>query len=246
MRVFNTEFDKFLVSDAQYDSLQILSRIRKGGIGSVINYRPESGWVSRPTVNIQFITAFSTAKLYERRAKALRGMTFGDICVATANVPKLSVKSKEELVAIFEQRRSMLLGSIEKTQSGDRSDAHRQAHDRNYARVGAGVKVNYVTEKNDDGFQVPVLHDGVPVAQSVMVSMLELGRQYVVEGERKVVNSGAPVLMGNLIEAHMLSLSKSNGLRMLSLKSNNFTALRLDKQEFVPEDVEGFDSDFLV
>ena len=78
------------------------------------------------------------------------------------------------------------------TLSGDRSDSHRAGHDRCYAHVADGVKVNFVTEKDKDGLMQPVLTDGLPTAASIMVSYLEINRTTRKEGEYKVVNSGAP------------------------------------------------------
>lgn len=230
----------------QADAIEALAVLRKGGIGVVHGYVPASNWAVRPVQDITFISRFSTAKLYERKIDALKNIQFGDVASHIASEPKLKALSVERAMEIFEQRREMEISSMERTIiDKDRSDAHRQGHDRCYIQFGDGIKVNLVTEKNpSDGLKYPVLTNGVPRIASIMVSALFLQTRTVTEGKRKVVNSGAPVLMSNAI-ARVLN-SRSVGLKMLSLKDDNFASMKIQKREFLPEDVKNIPSDILL
>jgi hypothetical protein len=57
-------------------------------------------------------------------------------------------------------------------------------------------------------------------------------------GKRKVVNSGAPVRMGNLIESCLNK--RSVGLRTLSLKEDNFQEFKIDNRVIEPGELEDF------
>lgn len=234
--------DSFWVSQVQADTLNALSECQRGGCATVHGYIPSTGYIKNPVVNINMITRFSTAALYERKMRALAEIRYSDVSGKVPSDPVLSAMSENDLIALFETRKAMLVESLNKTLSGDRNDSHRQGHDRCYAKVSDGVKVNYVTEKVD-GLQQPVLTDGYPTAQAIMVAYLELSREYVQKGERKVVNSGAPVRMGNLIEDCLNQ--RSVGYRTLSLKEGNFDSLRISRKTFLPEDFAAFGEDVL-
>ena len=70
-----------------------------------------------------------------------------------------------------------------------------------------------------------------------MITYLENSKTVRVAGVRKVVNSGAPVLMTNAIES--LLNDRSVGLRTLSLKEGNFERLVIDNEVVLREDVAG-------
>ncbi len=228
---------KVWASAAQAESLKALTETRKGGFARVYGYKPTSDWVTSPVQDIVLITRFSTEKLYARKVKAINELTFDDVKDAIAKNPKLAALSLAEQEALFNERKAMEVDSMTKTLDGDRDDAHRQGHDRCYLHLDQGVKVNYVTEKDADGLMQPVLTDGFPTVASIMLSYLENSKSTRVEGVRKVVNSKPPKLMSNAIESVLNK--KSVGLKMLSLKEDNFERLVIDGEVVLSEDVAG-------
>lgn len=227
---------KVWASPAQAESLKALTETRKGGFARVYGYKPTSDWETSPVQDIVLITRFSTEKLYERKMKAINALNFNDVEEAITKTPKLAALSVAAQYKLFDERKQMVLDSMEKTLDGDRSDAHRQGHDRCYLTLAEGVKVNYVTEKVA-GLQQPVLTDGFPTVESIMIAYLENSKTTRVAGVRKVVNSGTPKLMGNAIDNALNS--KSVGLKYLSLKEDNFERLVIDGEVVLSEDVAG-------
>lgn len=234
---------EFWATKAQSETIDNLKTINRGGIGTVYGYVSKSGRTKPEKANIQFLTAFSTEKLYERKIETLNGISFGDIVEIANKDEKLSELPSGKLQEIFEARKDMEIASARKTLDGDRSDSRRASHDRNYCHVGKGVKVHYVTEKKD-GIMVPVLRNGHPIANSIMLTILEINRTVVDAGEYKIVNSGAPVRISNAIKK--ITNKRSIGLKTLSLKEDNFERLVVSKQEFLPEDVKGIPADLFV
>ncbi len=228
---------KVWASPEQAESLKALTETRKGGFARVYGYKPTSDWVESPTQDIVLITRFSTEKLYERKIKAIEALNFNDVEEAIAKNPKLSALSVAEQYKLFDERKQMVVDSMKQTLDGDRSDAHRQGHDRCYLNLAEGVKVNYVTEKGKDGLMYPVLTDGFPTVQSIMITYLENSKVTRVAGQRKVVNSGAPKLMSNAIDSVLNA--KSVGIKTLSLKEDNFERLVIDGEVVLSEDVAG-------
>jgi hypothetical protein len=236
--VLNLNGTDVLATDKEIAALNILMETRKGGFASVNGYKPSTNWVEAPTQNIQFMSRVSTERLYNRRVKALETLTFADVANHIASDTKLAAMSHTDLLALFNDRRQMEVDSMVKTLEGDRSDAHRQGHDRCYVHVTQGVKVNLVTEKGADGLKHPVLTNGLPTVASIMVSALFLNVTTVMEGVRKVVNSGAPVRMSNIIAKAVDKPGLS--IKMLSLKPDNFDTLTIDKQTILPEHIHEF------
>jgi hypothetical protein len=236
---------EFRCTEAQRETIQTLETINRGGIGTVHGYVAKSGRVTPETADIQFITAFSTERLYERKREALENIEFSDIAdrLDLSN-PKLSTLTEAERESTFEARKQKEVDSLQKTLDGDRSDAHRQAHDRCYCQVGQGIKVHYRTEKDSDGLKQPILVNGLPVVESIMLTILEIKRKVIEPGEYKKVNSGAPVLMSNAIKSVLNK--RSVGLKTLSLKEDNFDRIVVDKKEFLPENVEGIPAELFI
>jgi hypothetical protein len=228
----------FLCTVAQAETLDRLAALHKGGIGSVTGYRPTTGYVEgkSPVVDMQIITRFETGKLYARKKAALAGITFADVAEDIAKAPKLKALSAADCLAQFNACKEAAMASLDKTLTGDRDDAHRQGHDRCYARVADGVKVNLVTEKDADGLMQPVLKDGLPQLASIMLSYLELNKTIRVPGEYKTVNSGPKVLMDKIIESKLNA--RSVGFKTLSLKEGNFESLKVSKQTITPDDLK--------
>ena len=228
---------KVWASKEQADTIQTLSETRKGGFAKVYGYRPSSNVIKAPVLDISMVTRFSTAKLYERRNNALRSLAFADVAEYVAKDEKLSKLSTSDALAAFHDRLNSEIESHEKTLNGERDDAHRQGHDRCYLPFGQGVKIHYVTAKGADGLKYPVLTDGFPTVDSIMVHYLENSRTVREEGEYKTVNSGIPVRMGNAINS--VVNKRSVVLKMLTLKEGNFERLVMDNNVILNEDVAG-------
>ena len=242
----------FNCTQEQADSLDKLSQIIKGGIGTVHDYVSTSNRETPEVSDIQFITAFSIENLYKRKIAALEGLAYADIEDSLSDNEKVQKLSEADRIALFEQRQESEIASMQKTLDGDRSDAHRQAHDRCYCYVGQGVKVHYVTEDEkytaDDGKtktrKVPVLaENGLPTANSIMLSILELSRTVKEKGEYKKVNSGASVLIKNAM-VRALNL-RSISMKTLSLKGDNFSKLVVSRKTMLAEEFSNIPSDIL-
>ena len=232
-----TPAGKVWASQQQADTIEALSNTQKGGFARIYGYKPSSNYEVSPVQDIVMVTRFSTEKLYARKRKALNSITFNDVKDAIAREPKLSALSLAEQEALFNERLADMVASLSKTLDGDRSDAHRQGHDRCYLHLAEGVKVNYVTEKGTDGLMHPVLTDGFPTVASIMLTYLENSKVTRVEGVRKVVNSKPPKLMSNAIES--LLNKRSVSIKTASLKEDNFERLVIDNEVVLCEDVAG-------
>jgi len=221
----------------QAQTLEALIQTRKGGFARVYGYKPTTDYVVSPVQDIVAVTRFSVEKLYKRKTKALNDISFADVKDAIAKNPKLSALSLTEQETLFNTRKGAMVDSMATTLSGNRDDAYREGHDRCYMHLADGVKVNYDTEKRSDGLMHPVLTDGFPTVASIMLTYLENSKVTRVAGERKVVNSGAPVLMTKAIES--LLNKKSVGIKTMSLKEDNFERLVIDGEVVLCEDVAG-------
>ena len=194
--------NQFRATAEQAEAIESLSQARAGGIAKVYGYQPQTGYVKGkyPLQDMEVLTRFSTERLYERKARALSEITYNDIREHVAADPVLNKMPEIELLALFNDRKAGEVASMAKTlTSDDRSDAHRAGHDRCYARMADGIRVNYVTEKDADGLMQPVLTDGLPTVAAIIVNVLEISKTVRVAGEYKVVNSGAPVRISNCI-----------------------------------------------
>jgi len=224
---------KFVCSARQASTIDTLCQTRKGGFASVKGYvSSSSGEKADHTV----LTRFSTEKLYGRKIKALEALTLNDIAADVAANPKLSALPFGDLTKAFEDRKAKEIESMNKTLDGVRDDARRQSHDRNYARVTDGVKVHFLTEKRGD-LTVPVRNaDGLPIVKNIMLTVVGISKNVLTEGTHKVVNSGVPVLLSNVMEKHM---PKSTKLKTLSLSEDNFDSIVIDGETLMPKEFEG-------
>lgn len=216
----------------QASDLTILARLQNGGIATVRGYQPTTDWKAVPTVDLSFISKFSTNRLYQRKLEALKALSFNDLDIKEAKILALSPSDQHRL---FLDCLGKMIASMQKTLDDDRSDAHRQGHDRCYLHAAMGVKIHLVTETRADGLKHPVLVDGHPQVDSIMLSVIELGRKYIVPGERKVVNSGAKVLMDNAINSALKS--RTCQFRTISLKSDNHNSLAIGGEVLDPQEV---------
>lgn len=226
----------FLCSPRQAAALESLMDSNAGGFATVKGYVSESNRVKPETADVTFISRFSVTNLYKRKIEALKALKLDDCMADVRDNPKIKATSTDDLYRIFDERKASEIDSMQKTLDGVRDDAHRQAHDRNYQTLADGVKVHFVSEKNADGIKVPVLTDGVPVVESIMLHVIEVSKKVTVPGEYKVVNSGVPVLLSNAMKRH---LPKSCKIKAISLKDEKFDSLKLAGLEYIPKDFKG-------
>ncbi len=234
---------KFRATNAQAEAIETLTVARQGGIATVYGYVATSDRVKPTVYDAQILTRFSTGNLYKRKMTALSDIRFSDVRKHIDADPVLKDLPEAELLTLFNTRNASEVESMNKTLTGDRSDAHRQGHDRCYAGLADGIKVHFVTEKVD-GLMQPVLTDGLPTVASIMISCLELNRNVREPGEYKVVKSGPPVRMSKAIEKELNS--KSVGIKFLSLKEDNFERLIVARKSYLPEDISSIPSDILL
>lgn len=232
----NINGQEFYCSARQASTIETLLATQKGGFARVNGYVSKSDRLEPETADISFLSRFSITRLYERKIAALEKLTLADIADSVAKNAKLSKLDPATLAAEFDSRKATEIASMVKTLEGHRDDARRQAHDRNYAVIGSGVKVHFLTEKRDDGLTYPVLRDGLPQVKNIMISAIEVSRKVLNEGVYKTVNSGVPVLLSN---AMAKALPKSTKIKTLSLGDDNFTSLHIDNEAILPKDIAG-------
>jgi len=123
--------------------------------------------------------------------------------------------------SLFGKALAELVESARKTDDGDRNDAHRQAHDNFYAKVGFGVKVHMTTTKTADGTVLVVDPEtGRPSFDSLMVSALILKREYHEAGEKEPTKS------------RDLTLVKQRIQKVVNETFGTFVTLKLTKDNF--------------
>ena len=224
---------KVWITKAQLEALEVLEVAQAGGCAAVHGYVPTTGYVVYPTIDLQMLTRFDYGRLLNRKMDALKAIEFADIPANVIPTLKLNGKTDEQW---FDIRKAQEIASMQKTLDNDRSDSHRQGHDRCYAHFAKGISAHLVTERRTDGLMHPVLTNGHPTVKSIMVSYLELNRKVVKEGQYKSVNSGASVLMKNAI--NKLLNQRSVGIRKLSLKEDNFQSLSISKSVVLPDNIQ--------
>ena len=208
-------------------------RAAHAGIAWVHGYKPSTNWIKRPTNDVCFQFAFIVSRLYKRQIEAMKDIKLSDLDLSEW-VPSKGKNAFDNAADQFAYCINTLTESKDKSLKGELDNAHTEAHDRNYCTIRNSVKVNFVTEKDPEtGKQVPVLDDdGIPTVASILVPYLEIRTINKEKGERKSVNSGSKVLMDNAINK---VLSKRLNYKMLSLKDDNFTDLRVGGDEIKAE-----------
>lgn len=209
--------------------LETLAQCVAGRFAAVMGYVPVSSkdWLTVPKYDATFTSRFDTLKLYQRKRMALEAITLEMLADAIAKEPKLAELDHDALVALFTLRKSLMLQSLDGTREDTESMREGQARCHATVEQGlpAGVRVHYQTVKGDDGLMHPVLLNGAPVAESIRLHAIVQSRRYIVKGERRKVNSGAPVLMSNAI-ASLLN-RRSVSIASFTLR-DNFDAVRVD------------------
>lgn len=218
----------------------VISRLRLAhkGFGAVKGYRPTTNWEVSPVQNIQFIAGFRTSLLYTRRIERLQRMKFGEVDVSKWIASKGRDAFNRPDDQFYHCRSSMCI-KMHRSLDGNLGNAHTRAHSRNYCGLTNSIKVNFVTEKDANGHEIPVLDEhGIPTVASILIPYLEIKTKTIKEGKRKVKNSGSKVLMDNAI---MRAMGKRFAIKMLSLKDNNFQEVVIGREHISREDL--YDAD---
>jgi len=226
---------KFIAAARQAAALESLMDSNGGGFATVKGYVASSGYKA----DINFISRFSTAKLYERRIEAIEALTLGDIMDILKESEKIKGLSVADLNKAFEDRKSVEIASLKKTLDGDRDDNRRASNDRNYLTLTNGVKINFVTEVNkDDKQSYPVLdkETGLPMVGSIMLNIIEVSRNVIEAAQVKPVNSGIPVIISNAIKE---KLPKTTQIKNLAFNENNFESLSIGNVKLMPKEFKG-------
>lgn len=236
--LINVDGQKVWASREQAETILTLIETRKGGFARVYGYTATSNRTVPSVYDATVTTRFSYAKLMQRQRDFIENVKVDDILDQIAADEKLlaAYANRDSFMEQFNARKAAMLASFDKTEQGDRSDAHRQAHDRCYLHIEQGIVVHYDTSKGDDGLMHPNLVDGFPVVASIMLNVLEVSRNVREAGVYKTVNSGIPVRISNAIERAM-KLAGIRSLTRLSLKEDNFERLAIDGEVILPEDV---------
>lgn len=227
--------ESFNATPKQIQALETLTSTNAGGFAVIHDYVSTSKRIKPETADITFVSRFSYERMNKRKLAALEALTLDDI-KADCKHEKLTALDEPTLDAEFNKRKSYLIESINKTLSGDRSDSRRQAHDRCYCRIAEGIRVHYKTVEDSHGIMQPVLLDGAPIAETILIEAIEISRKVTVPGEYKPVNSGTQVLIGNVIMKHM---PKGTKFKALSLDDDKFSSLSIAGKDMVPADVQG-------
>lgn len=219
----------FRASLALLSVLDTLAQCTAGRFAAIMGYVPVSSkdWNIVPKYDATFTSRFDTLKLYQRKRMALEAITLEMLADAIAKEPKLSELSHDALVELFSLRKGLMLQSLDGTRED--TEAHREGQARCHATAAdglpTGVRVHFHTVKGDDGLMHPVLVDGMPVAESIRLHAIVQSKRYTVKGERRKVNSGAPVLMSNAISS--LLNRRSVSIASFTLR-DNFDAVKVD------------------
>jgi len=202
-----------------------------------------------PTIsNVWFLAMPIYSNLLARQVERIAALTLTDVISNMApdtydelrekcesNVKKTS-KGKDkknepdplDMMELFVEAKQNVLASIRKTQTGDRSDAHRKAHDTFYVFAGkAKLHLQSEPDPNSKGRKRLVLGDNnKPIVDSVMVPWYEIRRDKMQAGQLKPTNSRPLTMMQNAIKS-------ATGLpkwKEFSLGRNNYTAMSLDSK----------------
>ena len=228
---------EFICSARQAAAIQRLIEARKGGFARIKGYVSKTDYITPKTSDITALTRISVLKVYERKIDALHALTFDDVKAAIRADSRLKRLADDELRIVFDDRRSAEIASMERTLAGERDDARRIAADTYYATIDTGVAVHFKTEKR--GGETYMVRDGatgLPIAESIMLTYIPVSETVLVEGVRKTVNSGNPVLMSNVIKSLM---PKGCKLQKASLKEDNFDSIVIDGDVVLPAEIAG-------
>ena len=216
------------INEKLTSTLEVLGGIVKGGFATIKGYVATSGRAEPETADVTFTSAFSTENLYNKEVALLSALTLEEVNTSKVEEKMITTKKKLTMAEQFDICIEKKIASLEKTLSGDRTGAHRQAHDTFYAVSSIGVKCHLSTTKGADGMEL-VLVNGFPIVNSIQVSCLDVSKRVSIAGVYKKVNSGPKVLMDRAIEKAL----RAKGLRQFKtrrLSAERFTSLAISKE----------------
>lgn len=221
------------VSDSIAKVIDAVNETGRGQFGFIKNH--VSGEVGkdkciRPKVSdMWFLTNPRYDRYLARKREAITGL---DVSKVSEKAGKLWDKVREkagkdaDITALFEKAKKDILDSAAKTEAGDRSDGHREGHDRCYVRLG-NVTIHLATATDTNGLMTPVRDErGRMVAEGCMLPFYAIKRVYSDEGEYGKVDSRALTLMKKAIE-------KATGLhdfKTFNLSKANFTTITFNSR----------------
>ena len=213
----------FLAPNGLSQAIETINEAPKGSFATIHAYESKgSGSVD----NINFQSRFSYLNYNEKKANALKELTLDQVEIKDE---KLLALSQDKLEDQFKTCVDKMLASIEKTKEGDRSDSHREAHDKFYLNVGTGVKIKFRTMEVGGETHL-VKQNGLPIANNLQLAFMERSKKNLVPGTYKKVNSGPKVLMDKAIAKALKKHYKVGTYKTLSL-DNNFKTLKIGGEE---------------
>jgi hypothetical protein len=211
----------FWVDEALLKAIEVLDACPKGAFATIHDYE------AKETVsNINFQSRFSYMNWLSKKREALEDLKFEDLDIKDERLVKELNEDEQRLQ--FNECVEKMLGSINKTKSGERDDAHRQAADKFFIGICEGVKVKLKTIKVGDQVCL-VKKDGYPVASHLQLAIVERSRTYTAIGDFKVVNSGHKVRMDKEINKALKKVKGVGIYKTISLK-DNFSSLKIGGQ----------------
>jgi hypothetical protein len=218
------------------DLADLFSKMEKintrGGFARVSNYRNRRGRVASFTFN----SNFSLTNNYHARVKELKSLAFSDVRMnldyltkffTEGSIAKFTNSTLDTLNKVFNARISKMVESMTKTINDEQDSPIADGHARNSISFSWG-RVYFENAKGVDGKLHPILDsDGIPTVYSIKINALvDYNNNYVVheEGEKKVTNSGIPVIMEKLIEKAI----KTRHFQNLTVNNNDTQTIRVD------------------
>lgn len=221
------------VTDSIAKVIDAINETGRGQFGFIKNH--VSGEVGkdkciRPKVSDMW---FLTNPRYDRwLARKREAVTALDVETVAARSSKLWDKMREkagknaDITALFEKAKKEILDSVAKTEAGDRSDGHREGHDRCYVRLG-NVTIHLATAPDSNGLMAPVRDErGRMIAEGCMLPFYAIKRVYSDEGEYGKVDSRALTLMKKAIE----KATCLHDFKTFNLAKANFTTITFNSK----------------
>jgi len=194
---------EYTISEKLATVAKLLNECPKGGFATIKKYVATSGRTVPEVSDVNFISKFSVTNIYKNRIESLK-----NVKPSENDDLELFLKAKEELIK-----------SLEKTLSGDRSDAQRSAHDTFYVNLGVGVVGHFKTTRTNGKTTLVLNEKGEAEVDSILLNILENGRKVIKKGEYKQVKSRPLTIMKRKISKQ---LPKSTKIKRVSLKNENF------------------------
>jgi len=226
------------VPEAACQGIDALNVGGRGRFGYVLKHTsgvPGERGCIQPKVSSFWMTTCPRYDLYRARVRAhLNEVELPHVTVALEdrfNILRQKAElQKVSLPVLFAEAKTAILESLDKTDSGDRSDGHRQGHDNCYAHVGIAT-LHLVTVKDAEKRKTPVIaENGLMTVEGVMIPNYIIDRDEHSAGEWKPVDSKILTIMKDGI----MSVLKQYGVRewkTLNLAKGNFSLVTFNSTQ---------------